>query len=113
VYLDEDAMGRSLVFGLKARGIDVITATEAGMVNREDNDQLIAAVLDRAIYTYNIADYCTLHQRWIGQDRHHAGIIVAQQQRLPIGDEIRRIARLVGAVSRETMRGRLEFLSNW
>jgi uncharacterized protein (DUF433 family) len=36
LYLDEDAMRRSLVFGLRARGVDVLTAAEASMVNRAD-----------------------------------------------------------------------------
>ena len=35
LYLDEDSMRRSLVFALRARNVDVLTATEANMINRE------------------------------------------------------------------------------
>lgn len=33
IYVDEDAMDRDLVRALRARGIDVLTALEADMVN--------------------------------------------------------------------------------
>ena len=77
LYLDEDSMRRSLVFGLRARGVDVLTALEAGMINRDDEEHLAAATAaGRALYTFNVADYCVLHQSWISRKRAHAGIIV-------------------------------------
>ena len=36
LYLDEDAMRKALVFGLRARNVDVLTAAEANMINRPD-----------------------------------------------------------------------------
>jgi hypothetical protein len=38
LYLDEDAMRRSLVFSLRARNVDVLTAAEAELINRPDED---------------------------------------------------------------------------
>jgi hypothetical protein len=43
--------------------------------------------------------------------RHLAGIIVAEQQRLPVGEMMRRILRLRAGLDAETMRDRLEFLN--
>ena len=43
LYLDEDAMRRSLVFGLRARNVDLLTAAEADMINRQDEAHLTAA----------------------------------------------------------------------
>lgn len=36
VYHDEDSMDRVLVSALPARGVDVITDLEAGMIERDD-----------------------------------------------------------------------------
>ena len=114
LYLDEDAMRRSLVFGLRARHVDVITAADADMVNRDDDDHLLAAAgFGRTLYSYNVADYCLLHQQWHTEGRQHAGIIVASQQRYPVGDEIRRITHLIRTVTAQQMENRLEFLSAW
>lgn len=36
------------------------------MINRDDEAHLvIASNLGRTVYTYNAADFCLLHQRWI------------------------------------------------
>lgn len=37
LYLDEDSMDRELVTALRARGMDVLTATEASMIERADS----------------------------------------------------------------------------
>jgi hypothetical protein len=43
LYLDEDTMRRALVFALRARGVDVLPAAEAGMINRDDGSHLAIA----------------------------------------------------------------------
>jgi len=114
LYLDEDSMRRSLVFALRARNVDVLTAAEANMINREDGDHLAAAsALGRTLFTHNTADYCALHRQWIQRKRTHSGIIVAPQQRFSVGEEMRRIMRLISQRTSEEMLCRLEFISSW
>jgi hypothetical protein len=114
LYLDEDVMRMALVFGLRSRNVDVLTAAEAEMINRDDQDHLAAAATSgRVLYSFNMADYCVLHQTWSAGDRFHAGIVVAQQQRYSAGEELRRLMRLISTISAEEMRNRIEFLSSW
>jgi hypothetical protein len=47
----------------------------------------------------------------MAEGRHHAGIIVSSQR--PIGDVIRRLLHLASALDAESMRDRLEFLTDW
>ncbi|MCI0746718.1 MAG: DUF5615 family PIN-like protein [Verrucomicrobia subdivision 3 bacterium] len=66
LYLDEDASSRSLARGLRARGIDVLTAVEAGRLEEDDPNQLdFATQQGRAIYTYNVAHFYRLHTTWV------------------------------------------------
>ena len=37
LYLDEDTMDKALVSALRARGVDVLTAQEATMIERPDD----------------------------------------------------------------------------
>ena len=67
----------------------------------------------RALYTFNVADYCVIHQRWISRSLAHAGIILAPQQRYSTGEEIRRLTRLIGTLTAEEFQNRIEFLSAW
>jgi hypothetical protein len=114
LYLDEDAMRRSLVFGLKARGVDVLTAGDAQMISRDEEAHLITASSSkRAIYTYNAADFCDLHRRWISEGRSHTGIIIGAQQRYRSGEELRRLMHLINSLTAEHMQNQLEFLSSW
>jgi hypothetical protein len=114
LYCDEDSMCHALVLALRKRGVDILTAHEAETTEETDEQQLgFAAGQGRTIYSFNVGDFCRLHARWLAEERSHAGIILAQQQQFAIGEQIRRLARLVGALSDEKMRNRLEFLGDW
>ena len=41
LYLDEDAMDAALIRALRARGVDVLTAGEKGMIERTEEDHLV------------------------------------------------------------------------
>ncbi len=114
LYLDEDARSTGLVKALQARGVDVITAREAGMLGRTDEEQLDwAATHNRALYSFNVKHFYRLHTEFLAQGKEHAGIILAQQQHYSIGEQMRRLLRLIGARSAEEIRNRVEFLSSW
>jgi predicted nuclease of predicted toxin-antitoxin system len=114
LYLDEDAMSRSLARELRARGIEVTTTISEGMLGRDDAAQLeFAKTQGRVIYTYNVADYYRLHTEYIMQGKTHAGIILGNQRRYTIGEQIRRVLKLMAALSAEDMQNRAEYLSAW
>jgi len=55
-------MSHALVRGLRARGVDVATALEEGMIERDDEEHLeFAAKANRALYSFNVADFYYLH----------------------------------------------------
>lgn len=114
LYLDEDASSRSLAQGLRNRGIDVITAVDAEQRKRDDASQLeFATAQGRVIYTYNVSHFHQLHTRWILEGRNHSGIILAAQSRFTIGEQLRRVLKLVATRSAESMQNQVEFLSAW
>ena len=114
LYLDEDSMDRALVRALRAREVDVLTAIEAGLIARPDSQHLsYASDHDRVLFTYNVGDFCRLHDVLLREGRPHAGIICAQQQSYTIGEILRRLLHLIGTVSANEMRNRVEFLSRW
>jgi hypothetical protein len=83
------------------------------MINRQNENHLtVASAAGRVLFTYNTSDYCALHQKWMNLDRTHPGIIVAPQQQYSVGEELRRIVRLISRCTAEQMQNRLEFLSS-
>ena len=78
LYIDEDSGDRSLVQALRARGVDVITAQEAGMIERTDDEQLqLAASRNRVLNSFNRGDFLRLHRQYTAEGKAHAGILLA------------------------------------
>jgi hypothetical protein len=114
LYFDEDTMRHALVAPLRARGIDVVTTLEAGMIERSDEENLeFASSQGRVLYSYNIAHFYRLHTGWLNDGRTHAGLILCQQLQYSVGEQLRRLLKLVSARSAEEMTDRVEFLSAW
>ena len=114
IYIDEDAGSRGLVNALRSRGVTVLTALEAGLTQVPDEQQLAYATERECIlYSHNSSDFYRLHTEWLSAGREHAGMILAPQQRFSVGEQLRRILRICADAAEESMRNRVEFLSNW
>jgi hypothetical protein len=112
LFLDEDSQRTDLIQALRARHIDVDTASEAGLLGQPDEELLrYATVHDRALFTFNRGDFFHLHTEWLRNDQHHAGIIVSDQ--LGTGVVIRRLLRLIDAKAADDLKDQFEFLSSW
>ena len=62
LYLDEDSMDQDLVQALRVRGVDLMTPQEAGMLAREDREQLdYATDQGRVLYRFNVGHFYQLH----------------------------------------------------
>jgi hypothetical protein len=114
LYFDEDSMRHELVTALRSRGVDVTTALEDNMINRDDDEHLDHATRQgRVLFSFNRRDFFRLHTRYLTQGKSHAGIILANQQQYSIGELMRRILRLSAAKSPTEMKNRIEFLNVW
>lgn len=114
LHLDEDADAHALLNALRHRGVDITSSRELGLLQSSDEEQLVWAFeRQRVIYTYNASDFCRLHSEFLRQARHHAGIIIGDQQVLSLGEEMRRLLQISEARMTADMRDNLEFLSNW
>ncbi|HEX5734467.1 MAG TPA: DUF5615 family PIN-like protein [Blastocatellia bacterium] len=114
LYFDEDAMDGDLVHTLRIRGIDVTSALEQGLIRRSDTDHLEFAISQgRVLYSFNIGDFQQLHSEYVTRGKHHSGIVLCQQQRYSLGEQMRRLLNIAGRVSAEEMRDSLIFLSAW
>lgn len=114
LYCDEDSMRIALVAALRSRGLDVTTALDDNMVDREDAEHLEhASRQGRILFSFNRGDFYQLHTEYLLHGKTHAGIILANQQHYSVGELMRRILRLAAAKSPTEMRNQVEFLSAW
>ena|ERR1700704_2646791 len=107
LYLDEDAMDSDLVRALRLRGVDVTTALDLGLTNSSDKVHLqLAAGAGLVLYSFNVGDFMALHREFLVAGKEHAGIVLSQQQRYSVGEQMRRLIRLTQMRSAESMRNR-------
>ena len=107
-------MASGLLRALRSPDVDVVAASERGMVHRSDEDHLtLAAAERRLLYSFNVSDFQRIHTHWLSTERTHAGIVLAQQKRFAVGVQMHKLMRIIGTLTAKEMRGRLEFLGNW
>src|SRR5436309_4797375 len=88
-HLDEHIAG-AIAEGLRRRGIDVTTASDAGLLGEEDTAHLAFAFSQSRIVFTNDEDYLALHE----QGTPHLGIVYCHQQKHSVGDTIRGLVLL-------------------
>jgi hypothetical protein len=111
LYIDEDASRKSFVSALRDLNLDLVTTSEAGNLGLDDSEQLIWAINhNRAIYTFNVQDYCRLHKMYMSEGRQHGGIIVVPRQSYSVGEQLRGLQKLISSISLEEMKNQLVFL---
>jgi hypothetical protein len=114
LYFDEDAMDADLVHALRIRGVDVTSALEQGMIRRSDIEHLeFSGLHGRVIYSFNVGDFQSLHCEYLTKGKHHSGIILGQQQRYSLGEQMRRLLNIKARISAEEMSDSVVFLSSW
>ena len=74
------------------------------MLERLDEHHLeYATAQGRALYSFNVGDFYRLRLAFLAQGKTHMGIILAQQQRYTVGEQMRRLLRLTATRSPEDM----------
>jgi uncharacterized protein with PIN domain len=103
-YMDEH-VAKAVTQGLRRRGVDVVTAQEAGLHPAEDNVHLERATTEgRVVFTQD-ADFLRLHAAGV----QHSGIAYAPQH-TPVGYIVRRLLLIVDVLTSEEMKNHVEFL---
>lgn len=84
---------------LQKRGYDVVTPNDLGTRGARDPEQFAAAVSEqRALVTYNIADFQELFMEWARKGLTHWGIIFVSEKTISqrsIGPLIRALQQLL------------------
>jgi hypothetical protein len=111
LYIDEDALSRALLRGLRSRGIEVTTVLDEGKAGDSDRAQLeYAWQLKSVLYSFNVSDFCRLHKEYLTEGESHSGIVVVYRQRYSVGEQLRLLLGLADKKSAKDMINTLLFL---
>ena len=101
----DEQVPSAVTAGLRSRGVDVLTAREAGMLEAADEEQLALALREGRVMFTEDADFLRLHAAGI----RHAGIAYAPQQ-MPVGAIVWGLMLIYEVLRPRDMEGHVEFL---
>ena len=104
-YTDEH-VARAVARGLRERGVDVLTAVEAGLLSATDEQHLQRAGQDSRVVVTQDDDFLRLHAAGI----QHAGIAYSPQG-TPIGRLIHGLMLIWQVLDADEMCNHVEYLS--
>jgi uncharacterized protein with PIN domain len=103
-YCDEH-VDRAIARALRKRGVDILTAQEAGMLGAPDEDHLRLAASQRRVILTQDADFLRMHKSGVS----HMGIIYAHQS-TTMGKFIQGVLLIFQVMTEEEMEGHVEYL---
>jgi Domain of unknown function (DUF5615) len=114
IYTDEDVTA-DLAPALRWRGYTAQSTAEASNFRIPDEAQLtFATERGMALLTYNAQDFILLARAWYRDGREHAGIVISEQMsQRRFGELLRRVLRLLDALTAEEMHNRIVFLQQF
>ena len=104
-FLTDEHVPRAVAKGLRERGIDAVTAAEAGTLGVEDPRLLEDLKADGRVVVTHDADYLRLHASGVP----HAGIVYASPD-TSIGGMIRGALLIAEVLDSDAMMNHVEFL---
>jgi len=104
IYVDE-SVNIAIVEGLQRRGINAFSTKDLGKLGLTDEEQLKTAIQTQAIIFTNNADFIK-----IALNKNHSGIIYVHQQKLTIGERIKRLKLIAETKTLQEMANQIIFL---
>ena len=103
-HLDEN-VDHAIAHGLRQRGIDVTTSTDAGLISVDDVDQLEFARRENRVLVTHDTDFLNPSV----STQPHPGIVFSPKDERTIGDIIRHLALLAAVLDEGEMENRIEY----
>jgi predicted nuclease of predicted toxin-antitoxin system len=104
-HLDEN-VDHAIARGLRLRGLDTTTSTEAGLVGASDESQLSFSLREMRVIITHDDDLLALHAQGVP----HAGVAFGTLRTRTIGQMVLRLSALSRHFDPPDMLGRVEFL---
>jgi hypothetical protein len=111
VYTDEN-VDRRIIGGLRRRGVDVLTAQDAGLLGSLPDEQHLAfAAGQRRLLLTSDADLLAIAHAWNTAGRVHAGVVFYHQAWTSLGHVVTEVHNLVRAIEPEALANRVVFVT--
>ena len=109
IYADE-SVPVAIAAGLQRRAVDALSARDAGNLGLTDRQQLAYATANHMAEFTHDADFLQLAHEFHQTGEHHWGVIYVRQNKLAVGEIIRRLKEISDLREPDDLRDHVEFL---
>jgi predicted nuclease of predicted toxin-antitoxin system len=109
IYTNE-SVPVAVVAGLRRRGVTAVSARDSGNLGLTDSEQLEYAVAQQMVIFTHDTDFLRLAHEYAEQGKGHWGIIYVHQDKLSLGECIRKLKEIATTFEPEDLRNHVEFL---
>jgi hypothetical protein len=109
-FLTDHHIHLAITTGLRRRGIDVLTASDIGMAEAEDDELLTRATELNRIFVSQDQNLLRIAAEWQRDERSFTGIAFGIQEDLSIGKTIEYLELVAYAIAAEEMRNHVEYI---
>jgi len=103
-FLLDENVPHAIAHGLRLRGVEVITATDAGLLSVDDEHVARYALQEQLVIFTQDADFLRLHARGVP----HPGIIYSKQGKRKLGEIIQFLKLLAECLDEDDMANQVE-----
>jgi hypothetical protein len=108
-YMDHQFRA-SITKGLRARGIDVLTALDDGAATLDDERILHRATELRRVLATHDKGFLRIARQWQQSDQQFSGIVFGPQERVNIGRIIEYLELVAHTIQADEIRNRVEYI---
>jgi predicted nuclease of predicted toxin-antitoxin system len=105
-FLLDEHLPRAIAQAPRRRGVDVLTAAEAGLLGSPDLEYLTYAVAEQRVLVTRDSDFLRLHE----QQATHAGIAYCTHRARTVGQLVNSLLLMHELLDADEMAGRVEYL---
>ncbi len=104
-YYTDENVAKTVVKGLRSRGVDVLTCQETNMLSATDEEQLAFVTQSNRVIFSHDADFLRIHSNGV----EHSGIVYTSN-RGDVGEIIRNLKLIHDVLDSEEMNNHVEFI---
>ena len=109
IYADE-SVPVAIIAGLRRRDVGATSARDIGNLGLTDEQQLQFAASQKWLLFTHDTDFLALAHQWRLQERLHWGVVYVHQEKLGLGECIRRLKDIVDIFTAEEFQNHIEYL---
>jgi predicted nuclease of predicted toxin-antitoxin system len=109
IYTDE-SVPVAVVAGLQRRGVTAVSARDENNLGLSDLEQLEYAVSHQMVIFTHDTDFLQLAHAYAAQGKVHYGIVYVHQEKISLGECIRRLKEITDLFERSDLQNHVEFL---